>query len=552
MHVFRWLAWVPIVAMGSCLKPTEVELVITTDVPCSDLNGVTISVGPLGESLESAPPSATATCRDGKIGSIVLVPAASLDQGVGIRVVAGFRGSVDQCRPPYGPKCIVARRALRYIPHTPLTLPIQLSATCAGIPCEANFTCDNGRCVPAKVDGNKCVGNATDCQPGPGGWADCGDMSVFAKGSPWPMTGGCPTQIRRTPYAAATKPRFLWRLPRKLAMPIGSEPAIRADGTILFGGMDGYLYAYVGKTGAPAAAPLDLAVTIPGGGIGGNGALGADGTLTISGGERVWGVNASLTSALWTYPLGSSDSSIGPGQISYLIVVDKGMAFLIGMSPAGAELIRTPLKTPAAGYAAPTVEPDGTVYLETGDGFVHAIDTLTNPTNPRWSTKVGTCTPQILFSFCTSTIASTNGKLFLISAQQPAQPLLIALDAATGQPLPGWQHPVSKLAFPVIGTDGTVYASSLTAVQAFDPASGAMLWELPLGGVASSSVLDGTGALISVVVGGPLDGRLVAIDTTTHAVRWDVDAYKGTTVVIGGDGSVLMDTSDGDLVVLGY
>jgi hypothetical protein len=44
------------IAWLSCLGPTELSLVISTDVKCADLDGTTVVVGHLDE-LESKPPT---------------------------------------------------------------------------------------------------------------------------------------------------------------------------------------------------------------------------------------------------------------------------------------------------------------------------------------------------------------------------------------------------------------------------------------------------------------------------------------------------------------
>src|SRR5580700_5484378 len=47
--------------------------------------------------------------------------------------------------------CIVARRQVSFIPHTPLALPIEMTLDCLNVPCTANQTCIHAQCVTANT-----------------------------------------------------------------------------------------------------------------------------------------------------------------------------------------------------------------------------------------------------------------------------------------------------------------------------------------------------------------------------------------------------------------
>jgi hypothetical protein len=151
-----------LLAALDCRQPTEVVVEIDTDGPCDALQGVTI-VGATREDVETATAQThtTACAAGGRIGTLVLVPIADDGASFAVRIVAGVGQPVDACQPPsYGPKCIVARRALRYIPHTPLTLPIMLRQSCEGVPCKPDETCVDGKCLSAAVpDPLACAGS---------------------------------------------------------------------------------------------------------------------------------------------------------------------------------------------------------------------------------------------------------------------------------------------------------------------------------------------------------------------------------------------------------
>ncbi len=179
-----------------CLSPTQVTLHLSTDAQCVDLDAAHVVVGKLGD-LEGRPPSAsTTTCEGGWIGDLVLVPSKRKDQGFGVLVAVGVGQSTEQCeRDRFEGNCIVARRALSFVPHTPIELPIELELSCVGVPCGQLETCRHGKCVDALlVDPQSCTdplgcegGGGGETTLGPGGAADGDGDSTGGEGE---ATGG--------------------------------------------------------------------------------------------------------------------------------------------------------------------------------------------------------------------------------------------------------------------------------------------------------------------------------------------------------------------------
>ena len=170
-----------VLALIECRDPTEVTLDIHTDVPCSSLQGVTITVGRPGEVEDKEPGTTTHNCdANGNIGTLVVVPTGNRDDEVAIKVVAGRNQDAESCKAPgYGPGCIVARRVLHYLPHTPLTLPISMRQICAGVACVPDETCVNGQCRDAHVLDPTACANPKGCDenglsPTDGGVRDTG------------------------------------------------------------------------------------------------------------------------------------------------------------------------------------------------------------------------------------------------------------------------------------------------------------------------------------------------------------------------------------------
>lgn len=222
--------------VSACRAPTQLTLVLGTDVPCTDLDGVSVTTGPLGE-IERRPPTATtSTCgADGLVGSLVVVPSDAKDDELALRISAGFGRPVEECAAPYGAGCIVARRVLRFIPHESLTLHIELDVDCAGIPCGATETCRHGACTDAHVDSSGCTGAGCGddalASPSVPAVAGCGDLSGLQRGAPFAMNDYCPTRIARSPFpvwlqqrsrhGARSLPQWPRSVPRPLPRPAG-------------------------------------------------------------------------------------------------------------------------------------------------------------------------------------------------------------------------------------------------------------------------------------------------------------------------------------------
>jgi hypothetical protein len=167
------------VTVVSCLAPTEVMLVLTTDIPCGALGETSIAVSDPSGVTSASPVTVTRNCTlvgpdadaaDGgtlavpaDIGSLVLVPSGSRSGTFAVQIVAAVAPVVDpnNCMAPAYHGCIVARRQLSFIPHTSLTLPIEITLDCLNVECSsADETCDHGACVssqPSCAESNDCV-----------------------------------------------------------------------------------------------------------------------------------------------------------------------------------------------------------------------------------------------------------------------------------------------------------------------------------------------------------------------------------------------------------
>jgi hypothetical protein len=185
----------------SCNGATQVIVDITTDRPCNAQNGTAIIVGHLAEIEDKPPADTTLDCDPGdphnRIGQTVVIPSGGREEPFAIKVVLGVDRPAEKCTKDDGyAGCIVARRALNFIPHKSLKLPIFLSTSCEGVGCTARpgETCVLGECVPAKVpDPDLCEQQACDegvltGKPNPTqAVAECGRPTVYADAFDAPM-----------------------------------------------------------------------------------------------------------------------------------------------------------------------------------------------------------------------------------------------------------------------------------------------------------------------------------------------------------------------------
>ncbi len=181
-----------VILLSGCRETTQLTLLITTDERCEDLRGGTAITVTTLDDLETAhPQTETAACSDGGvIGSLVIVPSRGDDDHIAIRVATGVDRNVDGCSVPSDggtadiAGCIVARRALRFVPHASITLPVVMRTACKGVDCAFDRTCVAGKCVPARCEARACdegtLGRTLEGVSDAGSEAEAGDAVAEA------------------------------------------------------------------------------------------------------------------------------------------------------------------------------------------------------------------------------------------------------------------------------------------------------------------------------------------------------------------------------------
>ncbi|HEU4538239.1 MAG TPA: hypothetical protein VFS00_29155, partial [Polyangiaceae bacterium] len=161
----RWAALAALLpALSSCREATQVKVDVWTDLPCEETHGTALFVGRAGDDLERKPPARVSLRCDPaskRLGGLVLVPTGDeRDAELAFNLVTAVKvPSVDQCLAPAYEGCIVARRVLRYVPHTTLFLDVPMSANCVSVECDAKSTCyDADECRSSDIeDPDRCT-----------------------------------------------------------------------------------------------------------------------------------------------------------------------------------------------------------------------------------------------------------------------------------------------------------------------------------------------------------------------------------------------------------
>lgn len=142
-----------------CKEPTQATLIIRTNVPCNVVKASAVSAGSLGTTESAVPAITTPNCSRGFVGSLVLIPKTAKDARISVRVTMALDTSIEQCtRQNKYLGCIVARRIVRYVAGSSITLPINMYLACKDVPCNETSTCSiAGKCISAELDRADCT-----------------------------------------------------------------------------------------------------------------------------------------------------------------------------------------------------------------------------------------------------------------------------------------------------------------------------------------------------------------------------------------------------------
>jgi len=476
------------ISLVGCREPTQVVVDMTTDVPCGALTGSAVGIGTPAEIETKAPTASSTRCEPQGLGSLVVVPSGASDDELALKIVGAVGGSADACAtPPYGPTCIVARRRLRFIPHTTLRLSVHLSAACRGITCGPDETCVLGVCKPSTLDPASCEAAGCDDSSLPGvspAALGCGDVRGFQAGSPWPMGTRCPTHVPLTAVSGPRELRVKWTQP--LGERASGGPSIAASGRV-----------FAPTTDAVEAHDPASGVRVwryGHAGIGGTPAIAADGDLLTRAEywiKRVGAADGAQLQALAPKSSGTaSPVALGPDGTLY---TGSSTGTLSAMTSKGDE--KWALEAGGPISETPAVGADGAIYVGTDDGRILCV----NPDGTkRWSQSgkaplaldpegfVIASAPGGVVRFdrdgAPAGQFALGGPAMAIAPDPPRGRLLVvvggelrALDASTGAP--AWSVRIAARAAGIaIDASGTAYVPTDDGLAAI-AADGAVLWK---------------------------------------------------------------------------
>ena len=572
-------------SLASCREPTQVTVSIITDVPCSQLRGVTITVGHLGE-IETKDPALNTTFCDekGNVGTLVVVPSGADDEQVAIRAVAGNGKDPEQCvAPAYGQQCIVARRALRYLPHASLTIPIALRVTCDGIPCGPTETCVKGLCRSAVIgDPEKCRdgcdedtldpptgsdndggsndgsidrdGSAGSRDGGPGVFGSggaCEEGGAYESQAPWPVLGGCSSHRGQTDALGPTAtPTVKWKraVGFTTTASSSSSPVVGGDDTIYISG-------------------TNLCALFPDGGLKWDAGSESQTTPIVAANAVLHIEDMSVVArkkedgtVIWTAPpmytnrcspvLGRDGTIYGSGSGSFLGAIDSAGKAVFGFQDA------TMQSAPV--YASPGVG-SATVYWSLIGGNI--MSSFPDGGN-QWTTAFSTG-PMLSMH-----VVGRDGTLYMstgntVYATNPDKSL-------KWQSLSGTSNGLA----PALGAGDAVLISftdpsdggATPTFVALDPGSGSILWKFlfdPADGSGGIPVVDRDGTAYV----GTSKGAIYAIATTGAAIESDAGIFRtgvlkwklqlapgvdlGAPLAMGRNGTIYAAGRDGSLYAIG-
>jgi len=307
------------------------------------------------------------------------------------------------------------------------------------------------------------------------------------------------------------------------------SPAVAPDGTIYLGGDNFVLYALnpdgTTKWTYTATSAFDTSSV----------AVADDGTVyagCLDGNLYALSPTGTLN---WKYTVPGAGTAIGDTGVSCspAVAADGTIYFkdtastLYALSPTGA--LKWTATVPGESYAAPTVAPDGTVYLGSDDGAGGGeLYAFTSLGVSKWTFNPGN-------AIYTAVALDSAGNLYFSTLGG----VVYSLNAAGQQ---RWSYAAGGgiSSAPVLGTNGTLYFGSYDHnVYALTAATGGLQWTYQLGAQvrASSPVVDGNGVVYigcydGFVYGLNPDGTLNRTLATGNYVR-SSPALAGTTLYVG-------------------
>lgn len=503
-----------------CARNARVALVVAGDA--ASLRGV----APAAFSTKCAPaPAPFAGQND--TGTVVIAPSSNKDASFTIALMTRPDGeSPESCIDPNeAPRCIIARRQLRYTPHEETSLAVELRLSCLGVVCPQEQTCRKGACVDARVP-SSCADCAEDSLA-PSTLPACGDMRGLQAGAPWPMPGFCPTRPGRSGRNGPRSPNIRWTFDTGGIAQM--SPTVAADGTIYVGSNARTAFAVDPNGREKWRAPV--ASNINGSGF----VIGADGTVYVGVGDGSIYAFDTNGARKWATPVGGDVALTpvagGDGTIFVSGLAQRAPEPLVALGPSDGSIKWT--SAPTFGFSAVAIGTDGTLFTGGSDAMLHAL--RSNDGSAVWTAPTAK-RPG-------GTAVGDDGTVYAVDGQ--------SLYAFTPKGEKAWELPLGADSSGVsLAADGTIYVADTgqRKLHAVAP-DGKLRWTFEEGGPwPRPGVVGGDGTLYI----GDVDGRLHAISPEGR-VEWTATLGGAlySQPALGADGTLYIVSTDGNLYAIG-
>ena len=374
----------------------------------------------------------------------------------------------------------------------------------------------------------------------------CPGAHGLQAGAAWPMHRRCPGGNAESPVVGPRKlPTVAWTQSNL------STPLVAADGTLYASTDDpdpipsGTLHALAPDGSVKWAHPYTGAWGIAPDGI----------VLSLSGANSIAfeGLRPDGSIA-WSLPSSADDCgftgvTVGGDGTFYFLATDEGTSCTPGIHVLSADgSWTTVLPLPAANaFYAPSLGTDGSILFEmnvpSGTEYVNVLEAMRPDGTEAWRV---TCTENA--DSVGQPVVAADGTIYLAGDS--------TLSAVRADGRVHWQVPVTAVANPTLGPDGTVYLLDAAWTLLSVRPDGTVAWRTSIAGDAMQPgdeqlVVGGDGTVYvptasSGAIGGPTGTAAIGAD---GAVLWQMDGVGGP-AALGPDGTLYTWRNDGTVSVL--
>jgi len=267
--------------------------------------------------------------------------------------------------------------------------------------------------------------------------------------------------------------------------------------------------------------------------------IGSDGTLYSS----------SPTTALfafypdgrekWRFPLREGR----PAAIGRDAIYISDARYQYALDSDDGQEIRPKVDFGALAMGRPTIGGDGTIYVPSHDGRLHALDPSTEPMTVKWLARTGTSAAY------TSVVISPDRPIYTCDVQAAPPFGIQALDPVDGTRI-GYHTLPENCYSPSIAVDGTIYVGAGKTLFAFDPLLVRERWHKSYD--TNVRAFDGVPAIgpEGTIYIGVQNHGVAAIDASSGEETGLFPLGNGIPgIAVGGDGTIYFGTWAGASVI---